>query len=54
VETNALKNGLIVRPLPNDSVGICPPLVITEAEIDDLFDRLNRALEDAMGILKAA
>jgi len=54
VETNALKNGLIVRPLPSDSVGICPPLVITEAEIDDLFDRLNRALDDAMGILKAA
>ncbi|MCH6582871.1 MAG: aspartate aminotransferase family protein [Proteobacteria bacterium] len=54
VETNALKHGLIVRPLPSDSVGICPPLVITEAEIDDLFDRLSRALDDAMGILKAA
>ncbi|MCZ6732613.1 MAG: aspartate aminotransferase family protein [Gammaproteobacteria bacterium] len=54
VETNALKHGLIVRPLPSDSVGICPPLVITEAEIDDLFDRLGRALDDAMGILKAA
>ena len=54
VETNALKHGLIVRPLPSDSVGICPPLVITEAEIDDLFDRLSRALDDTMGILKAA
>jgi len=54
VEANALKHGLIVRPLPSDTVGICPPLVITEAEIDDLFDRLGRALDDAMGILKAA
>lgn len=54
VEAHALKNGLIVRPLPSDSVGICPPLIITEAEIDDLFDRLGRALDDAMGRLKAA
>ncbi len=54
VEANALKNGLIARSLPSDTVGICPPLIITEAEIDDLFDRLGRALDDAMGRLKAA
>jgi 4-aminobutyrate--pyruvate transaminase len=35
--------GLIVRPLA-DSVAICPPLVITPAEIDVLFDRLATAL----------
>jgi 4-aminobutyrate--pyruvate transaminase len=39
-----LAEGLILRPLPGDSVGICPPLVITEDEIDDLFDRLERGL----------
>jgi 4-aminobutyrate---pyruvate transaminase len=36
--------GLIVRPLPSDRFAICPPLVISEAEIGELFDRLERAL----------
>jgi 4-aminobutyrate--pyruvate transaminase len=35
--------GLIVRGLA-DSVAICPPLVITPAEIDVMFDRLATAL----------
>jgi 4-aminobutyrate---pyruvate transaminase len=35
--------GLIVRALA-DSVAICPPLVITPAEIDVMFDRLATAL----------
>ncbi len=39
------KEGLILRNLPNDAIGICPPLVISEAEIDLLFDRLTTALD---------
>ncbi len=39
-----LQEGLILRPLPGDVVGICPPLIIREDEIDDLFDRLRRGL----------
>jgi 4-aminobutyrate---pyruvate transaminase len=35
--------GLIVRALA-DSVAVCPPLVITPAEIDVMFDRLATAL----------
>jgi 4-aminobutyrate---pyruvate transaminase len=35
--------GLIVRGLA-DSVAVCPPLVITPAEIDVMFDRLATAL----------
>jgi 4-aminobutyrate--pyruvate transaminase len=38
-------NGLIVRPLPVDRLALCPPLVISEAEINELFDRLTRALD---------
>ena len=38
-------NGLIVRPLPVDRLALCPPLVINEAEINELFDRLTRALD---------
>ena len=39
-----LAEGLILRPLPGDVVGICPPLIIREDEIDDLFDKLDRGL----------
>jgi 4-aminobutyrate--pyruvate transaminase len=41
----ALDEGLIVRALPGDSVSVCPPLIITAEEIDELFSRLQRALE---------
>src|SRR5712692_1807662 len=41
----AQEEGLIVRFLAGDVVSICPPLVIAPAEIDELFDRLGRALD---------
>jgi 4-aminobutyrate---pyruvate transaminase len=41
----AEQEGLIVRSLAGDSVSICPPLIIAPAEIDELFDRLGRALD---------
>ena len=37
--------GLIVRAMFGDRIAVCPPLVITEAEIEELFDRLARALD---------
>jgi 4-aminobutyrate--pyruvate transaminase len=37
--------GLIVRVIAGDILSICPPLVIAPAEIDELFDRLGRALD---------
>ena len=39
----AQDEGLIVRNL-GDTIAVCPPLVITPAEIDEMFDRLDRAL----------
>ena len=41
----AEEEGLIVRPLLGDRIAFCPPLVITEAEIGELFDRFERALK---------
>jgi 4-aminobutyrate--pyruvate transaminase len=41
----AEEEGLMVRFLVGDAVSVCPPLVITPAEIDELFDRLARALD---------
>jgi len=36
--------GLIVRYLAGDVISLCPPLIISLQEIDELFDRLTRAL----------
>ncbi len=41
-------NGLITRALPGDAVALCPPLIITEGQIDDMFDSLGRALDDTL------
>ena len=38
-------HGLVVRPL-GEAVALCPPLVITPAEIDDMLARFTRALRD--------
>ncbi|MFZ1430261.1 MAG: aminotransferase [Geminicoccaceae bacterium] len=46
--------GLIVRPIPGDTIGICPPMIITTAEIDLLFDRLEAGLNDSLGALPMA
>lgn len=41
----ARQHGLITRALPGDGVGVCPPLIITEAEIHEMFDRYKLALD---------
>jgi 4-aminobutyrate--pyruvate transaminase len=41
----AQDEGLFVRALLGDRIALCPPLIITEAEIDEVFDRLTRALD---------
>jgi 4-aminobutyrate--pyruvate transaminase len=37
--------GLIVRAVSGDVLTLCPPLIISAAEVDALFDRLTRALD---------
>jgi 4-aminobutyrate--pyruvate transaminase len=48
VVANAQAEGLIVRFIAGDVISICPPLVIKPAEIDDLFDKLGRALDKTL------
>jgi len=38
-------NGVITRAV-GDSVPLCPPMVITESELNDLFDRFEKALDE--------
>ena len=45
VASRAQENGLILRAL-GDSVALCPPLIVTEAEIDQIFDRLEKSLDE--------
>ncbi len=42
-----LERGAIVRPLAPDAIAFCPPLVITDEEIDGLLDSLAGALGEA-------
>ncbi len=42
------EEGLIIRAI-GDVIAFCPPLIITSAEIDDMFDRFARALKRLPG-----
>jgi len=39
----ALQEGLIMRAM-GDAVAFCPPLIITPAQIDEMFERFDRAM----------
>lgn len=46
VANHARNHNLILRPTPGDSVALCPPLIINEAELKLIFERLEKALND--------
>jgi 4-aminobutyrate--pyruvate transaminase len=48
VVANAQAEGLIVRFIGGDVISICPPLIIKPSEIDELFDKLTRALDKTL------
>jgi 4-aminobutyrate--pyruvate transaminase len=52
VDKYAREHGLITRFI-GDRIAFSPPLVVTEAEIDDIATRLGRALDDASAELRA-
>jgi len=47
-----IRNGLMVRGI-RDSIVMCPPLIITEAEIDRIVDTIGKALNEAESVLRA-
>ena len=53
VVANAQAEGLIVRFIAGDVISICPPLIIQPAEIDELFDKLTRALDRTLDWAKS-
>ncbi len=42
----ARKRNLILRATPGDSVAFCPPLIINDDQIDEMFDAVADALND--------
>ena len=47
----AYERGLAVRPL-GDVIAICPPLVISETQVHELFDKLTAALDDHLDLVR--
>jgi 4-aminobutyrate--pyruvate transaminase len=54
VTAAAQEHGLIVRALAGDTIAFCPPLISTEADIDEIWSRFGAALDDATARLKLA
>lgn len=42
-----LEEGLITRSL-RDTVALCPPLIITEVPVDEMFDKFERVIETTL------
>lgn len=47
IQARAMERGIIIRASP-DAVFVCPPLIITKAEIDELMDGVSAALDDGL------
>lgn len=47
-ERSCQNHGLIVRAIAGSSLGLCPPLIITKSEIDELIEKLGRGLDDTL------
>jgi 4-aminobutyrate---pyruvate transaminase len=48
----AQHHGVILRNMPGDVVAFCPPLIISEAEIDEMMGCFAKALDDTWVMVK--
>lgn len=42
----ARRHNLILRAVPGDTIAFCPPLIITDDQIDEMFDAVSDALNE--------
>ena len=49
----AENNGLIIRPLGGNRIALCPPLIIQESHVDEIMDKLGRALDSTLDFVTA-
>ncbi len=52
LQNRLIEHGVILRAI-GDSLAFCPPMIISEAEIEELFAPLETCLDDAMAWAKA-
>ena len=52
VRDRCIANGLMVRGI-RDTIVMCPPLIITPAQIDEMVGIISRALDEAQPLLEA-
>ena len=52
VAKRAQEHGLICRALFGDRVALCPPLIITEEQIEEMYRRFARALDDTAAMVR--
>jgi 4-aminobutyrate---pyruvate transaminase len=48
----AQHHGAILRNMPGDNVAFCPPLIITDTEIDEMMGCFSRALDDTWAMVR--
>jgi len=46
-------HGLILRAMGGNSLALCPPLIINELQVDELVDKLGRALDETLAYVSA-
>ncbi len=51
VRDACIRNGLMVRAI-RDTIVMCPPLIVSHAEIDRLVDKIDRSLREAEPLLR--
>jgi len=47
------EHGVLCRALPGDALGICPPMIVTESDLDEIFDAIEKGLDSAHAALTA-
>ena len=48
----AQDHGLICRAVAGDSVALCPPLIMQEDELNEMFDRFEKALDATLALVE--
>jgi len=48
----AQHHGVILRNMPGDIVAFCPPLIVSESEIDEMLAGFSRALDDTSAMVR--
>ena len=48
----AQHHGVILRNMPGDIIAFCPPLIVSEREIDELFAGFAKALDDTSNMVR--